>query len=114
MPDRQQTPADPGTAFQLGKIEGQLRELIHTQNNQAMKGDAVAEKISKLENLPEDIGEIKQGLAKLDTRLTTLEVDKHRRDGAMGFGGAMARSPIFQWLGLALVALWAWWKGHGQ
>ena len=114
MPDRQQTPSDPGTAFQLGKIEGQLRELIHTQNNQAMKGDAVAEKISRLENLPDDIAEIKTGLAKLDTRLTTLEIDKHRRDGALGFGGALMRSPVVVWLAVAALAVWTWWKGHGQ
>lgn len=114
MPDRAQTPADPGTAFQLGKIEGQLRELIHTQNNQAMKGDAVAEKISKLEGLPDDIAEIKNGLAKLDGRLTALEVDKHRRDGAMGFGSWLMKSPLVAWLAAGALVLWTWLKDQGQ
>jgi len=107
MPHHEQTPADPGTAFQLGKIEGQLRELIHQQNNEAMKNTARDEKLAKLANVPEDIIAIKLEMA-------TLKTDKDRRDGAIGLGGALARSPAFQWIGLALVALWAWWKGHGQ
>ena len=28
MPDHQQTPSDPGTAFLLGKIEGQFVVLV--------------------------------------------------------------------------------------
>lgn len=114
MPDRQQTPADPGTAFQLGKIEGQLRELIHTQNNQVMKGDAMAGKIGKLETLPDDLAEIKTVLAKVDVRLTALETDKHRRDGAGALGAWLLRTPLLGWVvGIGAVG-WAAWKGLWQ
>lgn len=48
-------PSDPDTALLLGKVRGQLRELIHTLNNQVMKNDATARAIAKLETLPDDI-----------------------------------------------------------
>jgi|SRR5690349_14923982 len=39
------------------------------------------------------------------TRITALETDKNRRDGAMGFGGWLLKSPIVGWLvGMALTA----------
>jgi hypothetical protein len=114
MPDRNQTPADPGTAFQLGKIEGQLRELIHTQNNQTMKGDAVAEKISKLEGLPDDIADIKAGLQRIDGRVALLEKEQHRRDGRDGLWNSLLRSPVVAWIFAAAVVAWTWLKGHGQ
>lgn len=111
MPDRQQTPSDPGTAFQLGKIEGQLRELIHTLNNQVMKGDAMAGKITKLEGLPDDIAEIKTALTKMDVRLNALETDKHRRDGAGALGTWLLRTPLLAWVAGVAVAGWAVWRG---
>lgn len=107
MADRQQTPADPGTAFQLGKIEGQLRELIHNMNNEAMKNTARDEKLAKLANVPDDIAAIKVEIA-------TLKTDKDRRDGAMGFGSWLARSPLVTWAALIALALWTWLKGHTQ
>jgi hypothetical protein len=107
LPDRAQTPADPGTAYQLGKIEGQLRELIHQQNNEAMKNTARDEKLAKLEGVPKDIEEIKIEMA-------TLKTDKDRRDGAFNFGGALIRSPLVVWLAVAALAVWTWLRGHGQ
>lgn len=107
MPDRQQTPADPGTAYQLGKIEGQLRELIHNLNNEAMKNVARDEKLAKLESVPGDVADIKQ-------RLTVLETDRNRREGAMGFGTWLLRTPLVTYLALIALAVWEWWKGHGQ
>ena len=107
MPERAQTPSDPGTAFYLGKIEGQLRELIHNLNNEAMKNTARDEKLSKLESVPGDVADIK-------VRLTALETDKHRRDGAVGFGSWILRSPLIGWLVGFGLALWAFLRGHGQ
>ena len=84
MPAR--APSDPDTAMMLGEMRGQLRELIHQGNNQAMKNDAVAKALAKLESIPDQ-------LTKIEQRLTALETDKNRRDGAYGFGGAVLRSP---------------------
>jgi hypothetical protein len=107
VPDRQQTPADPGTAFQLGKIEGQLRELIHQNANEAMKNTARDEKLAKLSNVPDDIAAIKIEVAALKT-------DRDRRDGAMGLGSWLARSPLVTWIALIALAVWTWLKGHAQ
>ena len=107
MANREQTPSDPGTAFQLGKIEGQLRELIHNMNNEAMKNTARDEKLAKLSNVPDDITAIKVEIA-------TLKTDKDRRDGAMGLGAALIRSPLLAWLFAAALIAWTWWKGNGQ
>jgi hypothetical protein len=101
--DRHPAPSDPGTAFFLGKIEGQLRELIHNQNNEAMKNAAIGEKVSKLEGVPDDIAEIKQ-------RLTALETAEHRREGATGVFQAILRSPTIAWLVAAAGLVWVAFK----
>ena len=72
MPAR--APSDPDTAMMLGEMRGQLRELIHQGNNQAMKNDAVARALAKLESIPEQ-------LTKIESRLDALETDKSRREG---------------------------------
>ena len=102
MPAR--APSDPDTAMMLGEMRGQLRELIHQGNNQAMKNDAVAKALAKLESIPDQ-------LTKIEQRLTALETDKNKRDGAMGFGGWLLRSPLFGWLATAAVVAWAALKG---
>lgn len=65
MPSR--APSDPDTAMALGEIRGQLREIIHTMRNEEMKNDALARTIAKLENVPDDIVEIKKRLTALAT-----------------------------------------------
>lgn len=97
----------PDTAIMLGEMRGQLRELIHTLNNQVMKNDANAKIIAQLESLPADISEIK-------TRLTALEADKNRRDGAVGLGAWLLRSPLVAWILAGAVIGWTWLRGHGQ
>lgn len=98
---------DTNTALMLGEMRAQLRELIHQGNNQAMKNDAVARILSKLETIPEDIADIKE-------RLTTLENDRLKRDTERGLLATLARSPVVGWLAGFGLALWAWWKGQGQ
>lgn len=105
MPDPSN--ANVETAMMLGEMKGQLRELIHQGNNQAMKNDAVARTLAKLETIPDDIAEIK-------ARLTTLEADRHRREAERGMLGMMLRSPLVGWLAGFALALWAWWKGQGH
>ncbi len=100
-------PSDPESAMILGELRGQLREMVHNLNNQAMKNDATAKIIAKLESVPDDISEIKD-------RLTALERDKDRRDGAMGFGIWLVRSPLVAWLSAGALIAWTWLKGHGQ
>lgn len=95
---------DGGLYRAVGKIEGQLREVIHGLNNVSQKVDALGEKVAAGSNLPARVDD-------LDTRVTALETDKNKRDGAMGFGGWLLRSPLFGWLATAAIAVWAVLKG---
>ena len=93
------------TLLILGEVRGQLREIIHTMNNQAMKNDAVAEKLSKLDDVPDR-------LSKIEERLTHLETDKHRRDGASNVALLILRSPALGWLVGAATTVWAFATGR--
>jgi hypothetical protein len=95
------------TAMLLGEMKAQLRELVHQGNNQAMKNDAFVKTLAKLETLPADIAEIKE-------RLTKLEASEHQRDGERGLLATVLQSPLVQWAATLAVALYVWWKGHGQ
>jgi hypothetical protein len=96
-------PSD-STMMILGEVRGQLREIIHNMNNQALKNDAVAAQLAKLEGVPAQ-------LKAMEERLTNLETDKHRRDGAMGFGLQILKSPIVGWLAGFGFAAWAYLSG---
>lgn len=89
----------------LGEVKGQLREVVHSVNNMSQKIDALAGRVAASSNIPGD-------LAALDVRVTALETDKHKRDGAMGFGGWLLKSPLVGWLATAAVAVWAFLQGR--
>lgn len=95
---------DIGLARAVGKIEGQNREIVHALNNMSQKFDALAEKVATNSNIPARVDDH-------EARIGKLESDKDRRDGAMGFGGWLLRSPLFGWLATAAVAAWAVLKG---
>lgn len=86
------------TGMMLGELKGQMRELIHNVGNMAMKLDGLTEKVIADQHLPAKVADI-------DRRVTDLETDKNRRDGAMGLSGWLLKSPIVGWLvGMALTA----------
>lgn len=74
---------DPNTLLLLGEIRGQLRELIHTGNNNSAKLDA------------------------LGLRVQALETERNRRDGAVGLVHSILRSPAIGWLVGAAITAWA-------
>lgn len=103
-----QNDADPNMMMILGEVRGQLREIIHTMNNQSMKNDAVAKQLAKLESMPEQ-------LSKLEARMTALEQDRYRRDGAMGLGSWLMKTPLLGWVVGICIAAWAYFReGVGQ
>ena len=77
------TESDINTAMILGEIRGQLRELIHTGNNNAMKLDA------------------------LGVRVMQLETERARTDGASGVLYTILKSPTIGWLVGAAISAWA-------
>lgn len=96
---------DNSTAMMLGEVRGQLRELVHQGNNQAMKNDAVARTLAKLESVPDDIAEIKN-------RLTALETERARRESERGMFIAVMRSPALGWFVGALTTVWLYLTGR--
>lgn len=99
---------DLETARLLGEIQGQLRELNHSSANRAQEAAAFARQLAKLEVVPEQI-------ARIEGRLLTMEFDKYKRDGAMGIGAWLLKSPVVAWVISAGVTAWAFLtKGAGQ
>jgi len=86
MPRTPDSPADgidTGIALLLGEIRGQMRELINSTNNAGMKIDALA------------------------ARVSALEAEHNRRQGANNVVQALLKSPAFGWLVGVAVSAWA-------
>jgi len=81
-------PADfQNLLLSVGRLEGQLRELVHgmnnlTQANIHMSNDVakMALEIAKFATVPEEI-------AALKARVGALEIEETKRGAVMGFGG---------------------------
>lgn len=84
----------------LGEVRGQLRELIQTISNQGRKIDSIHEKMAPLDSLLAEVADLK-------SRVALLETERHRRDGAMGLGSALLKSPLVGWFVAAGAAAWA-------
>ena len=77
-------------AFKLGELTGQLRELIHKQNNMDSKIDLIGRQVTK------------------------LEVKECERKGAINLGAWLLKTPLVGWVVGAALAVWALFKGQGQ
>ncbi|GLI99109.1 hypothetical protein Sbs19_29270 [Sphingobium sp. BS19] len=71
----------------VGRMEGQLREVVHTVNNLAQKFEDLMRSVDKSAHLPTLVAENKAELAALDARVKILEASENRRVGAFGLGG---------------------------
>lgn len=84
----------------LGELRGQVRELIHTIGNMSMKVDGIGTEVTKHSAL---IDQVKDH----EVRLIVLEKDKDRRDGAMGLGAWLFKSPLIGWIVSAAAIIYA-------
>src|SRR3546814_8706588 len=75
----------------LGELKGQMREIVHQLNNMSSKMDAISHEISKNSGIPEEV-------EKLKLRVAALEEKESKREGAMGLGVWIMRSPLIGWL----------------
>lgn len=96
---------DGGLYRAVGKIEGQLREVIHGLNNVSQKVDAVGREVALGANIPARVDDLEQ-------RVGTLETDRDKRDGAVGILGWLLRSPAISMIVGAALAVWAMLGGH--
>lgn len=69
--------------YLLGQIQGQLRELIHSSNNNG------------------------QQLIALSERVGALEAANERREGAAGIVSMILKSPLIGWLVGLVISAWA-------
>ena len=88
MPQRTSEPPalenlDTGIVLLLGEIRGQMRELIHSTNTTGAKIDALA------------------------ARVSALEAEHNRREGASNVVQVLLRSPALGWLVGVSVSAWA-------
>lgn len=90
----------------VGRMEGQLREVVHTVNNLAQKFEDVARAVDKTSHIPGAVAESKAAIAALDLRVTTLEATENRRAGAIGISAWLVRTVPFAALGSGFALAW--------
>lgn len=97
-------PSDIGAlTLAVGEMRGQMREMIHAQNNIAQKVDFLTERAL----LAPTTAQI-EDLAK---RIDALESTNDRNDGAKGVLAAIMKSPVAAWIAAAAAVLVAAFKG---
>lgn len=85
-------PDDQSLTLAVGRMEGQLREVVHTMNNLAQKFEDLARTVDRSAHLPAAVDENKAKIAALDVRLTALEAIENQRKGAIGLGAALMKA----------------------
>ncbi len=103
-PARQAVIEEDSGTFRLGVLTGQVKELIHRQNNDAQVLQGVSETVAALKEVPADIKAIR-----LD--ITALQAGEHQRAGAFGIVRILLSSPTIPWLILVAGGVMAYVKG---
>jgi hypothetical protein len=88
----------------LGELIAEVRAVKHNQNNASQKLDAVG-------HLVEQVRDIKLEQERHASRITLLEADKLRRDGAVGLVEWTSRHWPFTIILATLAAFVAWANG---
>lgn len=88
----------------LGEMIAEIRAVKHNQQNANQKLDGVT-------HLVEVVKEIKEEQARHHFRITVLEADKNRREGAIGLVEWLSRHWPFPFIAMVLAGLVAWANG---
>jgi hypothetical protein len=83
----------------LGEIRGQLREVVHSQNNMNMKIDGLTREVIGFAAIAEDVGELKSDVRQ-------LKEHNSRRAGAEGTLATIVKSPLIQWIATVALAVY--------
>lgn len=105
---------DANTFLVLGEIRGQLRELVHTSNNNGTKIDAMTARIGAVEMVTSRFESILSAFEQVAARVDALEKVRDQQDGAAGMLNTIMRSPAIGWLVGAAVTAFALVKGWVQ
>lgn len=90
----------------VGRMEGQLREVVHTVNNLAQKFEDVARAVDKTSHIPGAVAESKAAISALEIRVTSLEASENRRAGAIGLSTWLVKTVPFAALGSGFALAW--------
>ncbi len=101
MPD---VPDHTQLALAIGEMRGQVREMIHTQNNLLQQMQSMTAIVLKASTLPDTV-------ATMDVRLIALEKVANQREGREGVIAAVSRSPALGWIVGAVTTLVLWLNG---
>lgn len=98
-------------AGEVGKLSGQVRELIHQGNNTSQKLEFIGPEVTKLQGtvgrLEKDFSEFKCEMKK---EMGELKASELKRAGAQGFIQWFLQSPVIGWIVAACLffaAIWA-------
>jgi hypothetical protein len=95
-------PEDQSLTLAVGRMEGQMREVVHTMNNLAQKFEDLARAFDRSAHLPAAVEENKADIAALALRVTALEAIEHQRRGAVTLGAALLKALPWVIVGKAL------------
>lgn len=103
----------------LGNVEAVAREAKHASNNTSAKIDAVAGKVDALAlvvatqgHLREDVERLEQIVKDQAQSIEVLNIDKHRREGAVGLVEWIAKHWPFALVAAFLGAVVVWANGR--
>lgn len=88
----------------LGKLEAQVRELIHNDNNRTTRDAAADQILGGLRGLPDQISAME---TRLNTRLVALEEANIARNTRDNLWAALIRSPVVVWVIMIAGGIWA-------
>lgn len=94
---------------QFESIERYMHDREHGINNLALKVDAFGRQITR--DIAAVEGRIEGRIKAMDDRLLALEIDKHRRDGAVGLAAWFGKHWPFSLIFGAMAAWVAWANG---
>ncbi len=94
------TEEEPQSAdFFLGKLSGQVKELIHTIGQIGQKVEFLGQSAVRTNLMHDDIKDLKSAITK-------LEASENRREGATNTLRWLITSPVIPWIAFAGVVGW--------
>lgn len=85
-------PEDQSLTLAVGRMEGQMREVVHTVNNLAQKFEDLARAVDRSAHLPAAVEENKAEISALNARVTALEAIENQRKGALSLGAVLIKT----------------------
>lgn len=98
----------------LGELRGQVVGIAATLDKLDAKFDSMFREVAAIGPLVADVAEVKATQSAHDTRITALEADKERREGAKGIIGIIWNSPALAWIAGAAATIWALLSGQSH